>query len=48
MKYAESRTARQHLIQEVLANKTIASQNELLIELKKKDSKLPKQLFLEI
>ena len=36
MKYAESRTARQHLIQEVLANKTIASQNELLVELKKK------------
>jgi len=36
MKYAESRTARQHLIQEILANKSISSQNELLIELKKK------------
>jgi transcriptional regulator of arginine metabolism len=36
MKYSESRTARQHLIQEVLANKIIASQNELLVELKKK------------
>ncbi len=36
MKYAESRSARQHLIQNILANKAIASQNELLIELKKK------------
>lgn len=36
MKYAESRTARQHLIQEIIANKNIASQAELLVELKKK------------
>lgn len=36
MKYAESRSARQHLIQNILANKAIASQNELLVELKKK------------
>lgn len=37
MKYADSRTARQHLIQEILASKNIASQNDLLKELKKKN-----------
>ncbi|MFM1985810.1 MAG: arginine repressor [Actinomycetota bacterium] len=36
MKYADSRTARHHLIQDILANKSISSQNELLNELKKK------------
>jgi arginine repressor len=48
MKYAESRTARQHLIQEILANKSIASQNELLLELKKKGFEVTQQPCLEI
>lgn len=36
MKYADSKTARQHIIQEFIANKNIESQNELLLLLKGK------------
>ena len=36
MKYSDSKTARQHIIQEFIANKKIESQNELLLLLKSK------------
>ena len=36
LKYADSKTARQHIIQEFIANKKIESQNELLLLLKGK------------
>ncbi len=36
MKYPDSKTARQHVIEELIVNKEISSQNELLNMLKSK------------